>query len=210
MSSSPHRHAWCAALVAAVALAACSSGSSGKATPTTTTPNARVKVTPGLVSVASAGAPVQLPDADRDAVFAAVAGYVNDATIAPLEGKPVADLPSHFTTAAAPALQGPERDALLDTDVPRATGRVTPTLQPVSLKGLADPAGTISLVGSTLDLTVRTTTAQGPVTIHRSGELMFVRDGGAWKITSFKLAVTRDGAGIGTATATSSTTQAAP
>jgi hypothetical protein len=37
---------------------------------------------------------------------------------------------------------------------------------------------------------------------------MFMRDGGAWKITSFKLAVTRDGAGVDAAAATSSTTQA--
>jgi hypothetical protein len=36
--------------------------------------------------------------------------------------------------------------------------------------------------------------------IHRSGELMFTRDAGAWKILSFKLSVTRDGAGLGAAT----------
>ena len=78
----------------------------------------------------------------------------------------------------------------------------------MSLKALADPSGTISLVGSTLDLTVRTTTAKGPVTIHRSGELMFTRDAGAWKIVSFKLAVTREGAGLDAAGATSSTTKA--
>ena len=208
MHPSPRRRAWCAALVAAIAVAACSSGSSGKATSTTTTPNASVKVTPGLVSVASAGAPVQLSDADRNAVFAAVTDYVNAATIAPLEGKQAPDLSTQLTTAAAPALQGADRDALVDTDVPRATGRITATLQPVSLKGLADPSGAIPLVGSTLDLTVRTTTAKGPITIHRSGELMFARDGNAWKITSFKLAVTREGAGIGAAAATSSTTQA--
>jgi hypothetical protein len=48
----------------------------------------------------------------------------------------------------------------------------------------------------------------GPITIHRSGELMFTRDSGTWKILSFKLAVTREGAGLGAAN-TSSTTKAA-
>ena len=92
--------------MAGLAVAACSSGGSAKATPTTTAPNARVRVTPGLVSVASAGPAAQLSDADRDAVLAAVGSYVKDATIAPLEGKPVPDLASHFAAAAAPALAG--------------------------------------------------------------------------------------------------------
>ena len=60
MPSSPRR-AWCAALVAGLVLAACSSGGAGKSASTTTTaPNARVRVTPGTVTVASAGPAVQL------------------------------------------------------------------------------------------------------------------------------------------------------
>jgi hypothetical protein len=210
MFPSRHRRAWCAALLAGLSAAACSSGGgSAKATPSTTAPNVHVRVTPGEVTVATAGPPAQLPDADRDAIFAAVGSYVQDATIAPLEGKPAPDLAAHFTAATAPVLQGPERDALLDADLPRATGRVAPTLQPVSLHALADPAGTIDLVGSTIDLTVQTSAAGGPISIHRSGELMFTRDGGTWKILSFKLAVTRDGAGLEPAKRTSSTTKAA-
>jgi len=209
MFPSSHRRAWCAALLAGLALAACSSGGSTKATPTTAPSNARVRVTPGTVTVATAGPAAQLADADRDAIVAAVGSYVQDATVAPLEGKPPADLTSHFVAAAAPALQGPERDALVDADLPRATGRVAPALQPVNLHALADPTGAIDLVGSTLDLTVQATASGGPITIHRSGELMFTRDGGTWKILSFRLAVTRDGAGLGAAAATSSTTKAA-
>jgi hypothetical protein len=205
-----HRRACCAALLAGVVAVACSSGSSGKkSTPPSTAPTAtRVRVTPGLVSVASAGNPAQLPDADRDAVFAAVRAYVQDATVAPLEGKKVPDLASHFAPAAAGAITGPERDALLDADVPRAKGRLTVSLEPVSLKALADQTGAIDLVGSTLDVTAQTTAAGGPITIHRSGELMFTRDAGTWKILSFKLAVTRDGAGLDVPTAP--TTKAAP
>jgi hypothetical protein len=208
MSPSLQRRAWCAALLTGLTLAACSSGGSGKATSTTTAPNARVRVTPGTVTVVTAGPPAQLADADRQAIITAVGSYVQDATIAPLEGKTVPDLASQFTATAAPALQGPERDALLDADVPRATGRVAPALQPVNLHALADNAGAIDLVGTTLDLTVQAAAKGGPITIHRSGELMFTRDGGTWKILSFRLAVTREGAGLGAANTTSSTTKA--
>ena len=168
----------------------------------------RVRVTPGAVTVVTSGPPAELAAADRDAVLAAVGNYVQAATVAPLEGKKAPDVATLLTATAAPALQGAERDALLDADVPRATGRVTPALQPVNLHGLADNSGAIDLVGSTVDLTVHATAAGGPITIHRTGELMFTRDGAAWKILSFRLAVTRDGAGLGAATATSSTTKA--
>ena len=209
MSHSSQRRAWCAALLAGLTVAACSSGGSTKATSSTTAaPNARVRVTPGTVTVVTAGPPAELSAADRAAIVAAVGNYVQGATVAPLEGKAKADLASLFTATAAPALQGAERDALVDADLPKATGRVTPTLQPVNLHALADPTGAIDLVGSTLDLTVQATAAGGPITIHRSGELMFTRDTGGWKILSFRLAVTRDGAGLGAGTRTSSTTKA--
>jgi len=40
-----------------------------------------------------------------------------------------------------------------------------------------------TLVGSTFDLTVHASAAGGPLTIHRSGELMFTRDSG-WTVSS--------------------------
>ena len=210
MFSSSHRRACWAALLAGLTVAACSSGGTSKSTSTTTVArDVRVRVTPGAVTVVSAGPPAQLADADRDAIVAAIGGYVQDATVTPLEGKEAPDLASHFVAAATPALQGPDRDALVDADVPRATGGVTPKVQPVNLHALADPSGAIDLIGSTLDVTVRSTAAGGPITIHRSGELMFTRENGDWKILSFRLAVTRDGAGLGAASGTSSTTKGA-
>jgi hypothetical protein len=204
MHASSRLAAGCVALVAGMALAACSSGGSSATTGTTAPADAHVEAKAGAVDVASAGGPVTLADADRDAVLAAVSGYVQDATVAPIEGKAAPDLAGRFTAATAPALQGAQRDALVDTGVPRATGKVTATLAPVALRGLADPNGAIDLVGATLDATVTTTAAGGPVTVHRTGELMFTRDGGAWKILGFTLAVTRDGAGLGAATSTTS------
>jgi hypothetical protein len=211
MSASLRRRACVAAVAVGLVAAGCSGGGSSKSAPSTTTrPEARVDAVAGMVGVATAGAPAELAAADRDAVVAAVGSYVQDATVAPLEGEKVPDLSDHFAAVSAGALQGAERDALVDTDVPAATGRVTPTLEPVNLRGLADANGTIDLVGATLDVTVRATAAGGPITIHRTGELMFTRDAGTWKILGFRLAVTRDGAGLGAAGATSSTSGAAP
>ena len=187
-------------LVSIVVLASCSSGSSAaKGSSTTRAPrSATVTATAGLVGVVSAGKPVELSPADRTAVLRAVDTYVRAATIEPLAGRP-AKLDALFAKDAAPAVGAPERDALSDDGLPKVTGDAKATLVPVSMSGLADQSGAVDLVGTTLDLTVTATAARGAITIHRSGELMFVRDGGSWKILSFKLAVTRDGAGLGPA-----------
>jgi hypothetical protein len=211
MPTSLRRRAWCAAVAVGLVAAGCSSGGSTKSAPSTTTrPDTRVEATAGLVGVATAGPPVELNAADRDAVVAAVGDYVQAATIDPLEGKQAPDLADQFAATSVGVLQGAERDALVDTDVPPATGRVTATIEPVNLRGLADRAGAVDLVGATVDVTVRATAADGPITIHRTGELMFTRETGTWKILGFKLAVTRDGDGLGAAATTSSTTGAAP
>jgi hypothetical protein len=184
-------------------LAACSSGSKATTGSSTTQPpkSATVTATAGLVGVVSAGQPAELSAADQTAVLHAVDAYVRAATLDPLKGKP-SNLDSLFATGAAPAATAPDRDALSDGGLPAVTGGAKATLVPVSMSGLADASGAIDLVGTTIDLTVTGTAPKGAITIHRSGELMFERDGSNWKILSFKLAVTRDGAGLGTASST--------
>ena len=208
-SPSARHYLW--AVGALTLISACSSGSSSSSSSTTTTTRAAfgaVHATAAKVDVASSGKLVALADADRDAVLASIDRYVAAATLAPLGGKAAANLAADFTTSAAPALTGPEQDALTDAAVPKATGAVKVTLAPLNLTALSDQSGAIDLVGTTFDLTVNTTASGGPVTIHRTGEFMLTRDGGAWKILGFTLAVTRDGAGLGaapTATTGSST-----
>ena len=196
------------ALTAGALVAGCSSDSKKSGTSTTAPPVANLSVTLGLAGVASAGAPVTLADADRQAVLNAVSGYIQSATLEPLQ-HPTADpagkkLAALLAPSAAAALTGPEHDALTDIGVGPATKAVTTKLVPVSLAGLADRTGAVDLIGATLDLTVSTQAKLGPITIHRTGELMFVRDGGTWKILGFKLAVERDGAGLGPLTSTAS------
>ena len=59
-----------------------------------------------------------------------------------------------------------------------------------------------------LEITVTGHNARGPVRIHRTGELAFVRDGTAWHLDSWRLTVTRDGRGVPPAPRPSTTTGA--
>lgn len=192
-------------LVTGAALAGCS-GSSAPASSSSrpTAPKiGGIRATTAIVSVHSAGPETPFPEADKDAVLRRVETYVTDTTLAPLRGEKT-DMADLFAPDAAPPATGLEYDAFTDAALPKATGKVTAKLEPVSLVALADPAGAIDLIGATIDLTVSATTRPGPVNIHRTGELVFTRTGGEWRILSFKLAVTRDGAGLGTTTTTTS------
>ncbi len=207
----PHTPRVVATLAIVALAAACSSGGSTATKPPVPKVDTRVDAKPGTVTVQAAGLPVELPSGDRDAIVAAVGNYVTEATLRPLDGHPSKDLTGLLSTQSADALTGPNGDTFSDLGVPPAKGKVTVTLTPVDLTALADRTAKIDLVGATVDLTVQATTAQGPVAIHRTGELMYTRQDDGWKILGFQLAVTRDGAGIDAAAAsTSSTTGTTP
>lgn len=192
-----------------VAATACSGSDGSKAQPTTTTaPATKLAVKTGFVNVVSVDGEHAISPEDQRALTAAVVAYVRAATVQPLNGRPNPQLAKLFVPAAAASLQGPEAESLVDTGLPKAT-RVDVKLEPVNLHGLADESGAIDLVGSTIDLTATAKTAAGPVTIHRTGQLMFERDSGTWKILGYQLAVTRDGAGLEAGSA-STTTKAQP
>ena len=184
-------------------------GCSGSGTPASSSakPSAPriggIRATTAIVSVHSAGPETPFPEADKESVLRAVETYVADTTLAPLRGEKT-DLAELFAPDAAPPATGLEYDAFTDAALPKATGPVTTKLAPVSLVALADTTGAIDLIGATVDLTVSATTRPGPINIHRTGELMFTRTDGEWRILSFKLAVTRDGAGLGTTSTTTS------
>jgi hypothetical protein len=189
----------------ALALAGCGGGSDAKAAvpaPAGTT----FQLEAGPVNVDASGNPAQLSDADRNAIVDTVRRYVVAATINPLTGKPVGDLTPLFTPPASLAVQGPDRAAAVDDGVPKATSTVKVDTSPMLLTALSDPAGAINLVGASLYLDATTRSAQGPVQVKRSGELVLSRDtGNTWKIASFRLTADRTGAGIDRAAATGAT-----
>jgi hypothetical protein len=189
-------------LVLATALVACSS--SGSTATSTTVPRRKTDLhaTVGTVEVVSPRPMVEFTSADRDAVLAVVEQYVHDATIAPIDGDRPGNLTALLAPTAVAATTGTDGDALADTGVPHAVGKVDAKLAPVDMTALVDENGTIHLVGATLDLTVAANATAGSFSIHRSGELMLVRDGDGWKILGFTLVVNRDGPGLGSGTST--------
>jgi hypothetical protein len=190
---------------------ACSGSGGSKATTSTTAAAASGPLTAGtgFVTVASVSGDHQLAATDQRAIKAAVLAYVKNATVAPLEGRPTTALAGMMVPAAAASLQGPDAATLTDAGLPRTTD-VKVKVQPISLHGLADATGAIDLVGSTVEVTATASTPAGPITIHRTGQLMFERDSGTWKILGYQLAVTRDGAGLGSAPSSTTTAKAQP
>ena len=202
--------AFAGAAALALVTTGCSGGSSGKAA----TPKAKVgetvEVTPGAVRVASArlDPPVAVDDATRAQILDTVKRYVQAASVDPLHtGRGAATIAPLLTAAAGAWAKGPDRAVILDEGLPPATGAITAKAAPVPITVLADPTGTLVLATAGLDLTVASTTARGPVAIHRTGSLTLAPDAGAWKIAGFDLSVQRSGKGVeAAAKAKSSTT----
>ncbi|HEY3722068.1 MAG TPA: hypothetical protein VGN59_01780 [Acidimicrobiia bacterium] len=198
-----------ACAVVALALAACGGGGSDPKAAAPSPAGTKLTLTPGAVQVAAAGNPGTLSDADKTAIMATLRRYIVAATIDPLHGKPVGNLDQVFTPAALAALIGPNRDATVDDGVPKATSTVVAKNPPVPLTALSDPSGAIGLVGASLFLDVNAKASRGPVRILRTGDVVLSHDGGAWKITSYRLSVARTGTGLPEPT-TSSTGSTAP
>jgi hypothetical protein len=121
----------------------------------------------------------------------AVHTYVNAATGTPLgTGKP-AVLDGVLTAAAATRLTPPTRDALTDEGLP-ALAAVKTDRANVTIDAFTGPDQSM-VVNAAIDVAVSASTPGGsPVKIVRNGTLMFVNDGGTWKIDAFNLAVERD------------------
>ena len=194
----------------AVGAAACSGGGGKSASTPTTRPGTAVPIAAGPVTVTASGIAGTLSNADREAIVETVRRYVTAASIDPFRGRPVGDLASVFAATAVTAANGPDRATVVDDGLPKATGKVTATAKPLAITALTDPSGAVVLVGVTLDLDVRASAAKGPVRVKRTGELVLEKDGPSWKITSYRLAVDRSGAGLGPAAAPTSTTASTP
>ncbi len=193
----------------AIALVACSGGGDDQNAKKTAAPEgSTLQITPGTVEVQAAGAPGTLSDQDRDQIVDTLKRYIIAATIKPLHGKPVGNLAGVFTPEVATSVEGLAGAAVVDAGMPKAVTTVKASAPPVPLIALSDPSGAIDLVGAKLFLDVRTKAAGGPVHVQRNGELVLQRDGGDWKISSYKLTVDRTGAGLPapTSSSTESTT----
>jgi hypothetical protein len=206
------------ALGAGLALAGCSGGDDEKAAPTTTTAAAKttVDVPLGEVSADSAGAPANISGDQSQRVLDALTTYVKGATVQPLRsGKPAtADFGAIFDANTLMSAMTTDRAILLDEGLPKVTGDLTVTTQPVNLLGLGDQSGNLTLVTTSLVVdAVGATTVKGAAPVHvvRTADFTLQPDAaGAWKVTAYNVIVVRDGVDlIPTTTSAATTTGAA-
>lgn len=214
----PAAAAIAAVLVAAGLIAACSGGDDGDAAAGDDTssgtsapaPSGELPLRVGEITVESLGEPAELDGGVRDAVLEAVQAYVDEASLRPLLEGEAAGIDDLFGEGvrARVARGGPDRGALTDDAVPRATHSLRTRAEPVALAALADGFGGYVWVAATVDYTIETLVEGGPLTIHRFGDLYLSKGGPGWIVTAYDIAVTRetrdgrqtDGAGGGSGT----------
>lgn len=167
----------------------------------------KVQFAAGDVKVVRTGNTGEANLNDVDALVAATAKYVRQASVVPMHGEPlkISDL---LTSAARPNAVGEASDALTDAGVSPATDSVEVISAPLPVTILTDKTGAGAVASVSIDITISTKTKNGAVKIHRVGELAFVYEGGAWLIDGWRLTVNRDGKGIASAPKTSSSTKA--
>jgi hypothetical protein len=202
------------ALGAGLALASCSGGDDKAATSTTSAaaPKTNVDITLGDVSADSAGAPVAIAPDQSQHVLDALTTYLKGATVQPLRtGKPAtADFGAVFDANTLASATTTDRGTLLDEGLAKVTGDLTVTGQPVTLVGLGDQSGTLTLI--TAALLVDTTGATkvkdaAPLHIVRKADFTLQPDAsGAWKITAYNVVVTREGADLSPTTTSGAAT----
>jgi hypothetical protein len=200
-----------AIIAVVVALAAGGGGGDGASRPakphaTVRVPHTNVSLQLGDVSTDSAGPAAQLSPEQSQAVMKAIGDYVTVATVNPLHtAKPAGDLAGVFDPAALARVTGVDRGVMVDEGLPKVTGDLDITAQPVAVVALADQNGGIVLATAKLDLDItgQTGSDAGPLHIVRRGDLVLAPDAsGAWKVTSYNVAVARTGAGLDPTTTT--------
>jgi len=196
-------------VVAALGLAACSGGGSGSADKPTTTisHNTRVYVPLGDVAADSAGPPATVTPEQSQAVLGVVTTYVNDAIVQPLRsGKPAtADPAAVFDPTTLTPATTTDRGVVFDEGLPKVTGDLDVVSSPVALLGLADQGGNLALISAITVVDVKAQTAAKGNSLHivRRADFVLAPDStGAWKVTSYNMVVTRDGAGLSPTTTT--------
>jgi hypothetical protein len=200
------------ALLTTLGLAACSGGDSDStAKPTTTLSRAtNVDVPLGEVAADSAGPPLNVGTQQAQEILDLLTTYVNDATVQPLRsGAPAtADLAMLFDPATLTPATTTDRAVVLDEGLPKVTGTLDVVSTPVALLGLGDQNGGLTLVSAAMvvDTKGQTAVKGDPLHIVRNAEFVVQPTGfGGWRITAYRMVVTRDGAGLSPTTTTTAT-----
>lgn len=137
------------------------------------------------------------PSRSYDAAWAGVLDtlnrYLEAAVLRPLRtGGPAGDLTPLFTAPAAARVMavGPDRFAFIDENLPPLSD-VRKERAVAGLTGLAGTDGVMSVITAGLDLRLIGHINGAPVTVVRTGELVFVPERGTWRIDAYEITVTR-------------------
>ena len=192
----------------ALLLAACSTAKFEPAAighPTTPGPHAAAEAatpaafTLGTIDLQAVNAPAELPGLARAGLQGVLDRYINTAVVVPLRsGAPAGDLASIFGGAALERMTGPDRAALVDEGLPKAS-LVRVTSAHADLTALIGPDG-IAVVVAAIKLVVTGVVEGAPLTVERTGELLLAADGENWRVTGYDVRVSRDAAGMVTTT----------
>lgn len=144
------------------------------------------------------GEPAELPAEDIAAIEALVKGYLEAATIEPLEHDPGDEasaaptpLATYFTAAATPRLETDDRLALADHHLPRAEHGVSTERADLDLAALLGDDGSAQLVAATIDVSMVVRTGDDDVIVDRAGDLVLERVEGEWRIGGYEVNVER-------------------
>jgi hypothetical protein len=207
----------CLLVAGLVVLTGCSRSTSHAYTTQTTTTQAPAVATPVLPvappsPIAFTAAAFDLhtagpvSPADFDAAEAGVLDtlnrYLNAAVLTPLRsGGPAGDLTPLFTRPAVDRVMavGPDRFAFIDENLPPVSD-LREEAAVAGMTALAGEDGALSVITAGLDLRLVGHIDGEPVSVVRTGELVLVPDGGAWRIDAYDISVTRSRAGGATTT----------
>ena len=188
-----------AVVVAVIALSG-GDGDDGKASSPAAGPRTTVDLQVGDISSDSAGPTVAFTPEQAQQVLTTIRTYLDDAALKPLRsGRPAGDLSAVFDPGTLERVVGIDRPIMLQEGLPKVTGDLTLAASPVSFVGLGDQDGKLVLVTAALQLTIDGKIAGSKVPLHieQLGDLVFAPDAtGAWKVTAYKMAVTRSGGGV--------------
>jgi hypothetical protein len=156
-----------------------------------------VQMTLGGVQNANAGAPATLGDDIANQIMTALAQYVDQGLVQPAKtGKPAADLAGLFDAGTQVALQGPDKDVLFESGRPERTGDFKPAVTPVIITALSDGGGQFVLATAGFQYSAQVGVEGGTLATTRVIALTFTPENGQWKITSYDVTVSRQGAQV--------------
>ena len=137
--------------------------------------------------------PLRSYDAAWSGVLDTLNRYLEIAVLQPLRtGGPAGDLRPLFTKLAGDRVMavGPDRFAFIDENL-NPVSDVRKEAAVAGLTGLAGADGTMSVVTAGLDLRLVGHINGAPVTVVRTGELVFMPEGGTWRIDAYEIKVVR-------------------